>query len=197
MEKKFKAFIETNQLFTRDEQILVAVSGGVDSMVLCDLLKNCNYTFSVAHCNFQLRGADADEDENFVKDYCKTRLIPCFTKKFDTLAIAEAEKKSIQETARDLRYTWFSELMNEHKHLKYLVTAHHASDNVETILYRLAKGTGLNGLTGISVKDPKRRIVRPLLFAFKNPSDSSQKQQDANSLVKHTQGDRDGTHAIN
>ena len=168
MKKKLTAFIEENYLFSSDEQLLVAVSGGVDSMVLCDLLKSCDYTFSVAHCNFQLRGADSDADENFVKNYCKTQLIPCFTKKFDTLEMAEAAKKSIQETARDLRYAWFSELLNKHSHLKYLVTAHHASDNVETILYRLAKGTGLNGLTGISVKDFKRRIVRPLLFAFKN-----------------------------
>lgn len=168
MKKRLTAFIEKNYLFSPDEQLLVAVSGGVDSMVLCDLLKSCDYIFSVAHCNFQLRGADSDADENFVKDYCKTPLIPCFTKKFDTLEMAEAAKKSIQETARDLRYAWFSELLNEHSHLKYLVTAHHASDNVETILYRLAKGTGLNGLTGISVKDSKRRIVRPLLFAFKN-----------------------------
>ena len=166
MKKRFLSFIETQQLFTLDDELLVAVSGGVDSMVLCELLNSCDYKFSVAHCNFQLRDADSDADETFVKNYCESGLIPCFTKKFDTLAIAEATKKSIQETARDLRYAWFSELLDENEKLKYILTAHHASDNVETILYRLAKGTGLKGLTGISVKD-ERRIVRPLLFAFK------------------------------
>ncbi len=166
MKKKFLSFIESQQLFTPDDELLVAVSGGVDSMVLCELLKSGDYKFSVAHCNFQLRGADSEADETFVKNYCQTHWIPFYTKKFDTLAVAETTKKSIQETARDLRYSWFSELLDENEKLKYILTAHHASDNVETILYRLAKGTGLKGLTGISIKD-ERRIVRPLLFAFK------------------------------
>lgn len=164
----FKFFIEKNALFRREDRLLVAVSGGVDSMVLCDLLIKSGYCFSVVHCNFQLRGVDSDDDELFVTDFCVRHNISSFIRKFDTLDIVRAEKKSIQETARDLRYAYFAELLAENITLKYIITAHHASDNVETVLYRLAKGTGLKGLTGIAAKDEQRRIVRPLLFAFKN-----------------------------
>ena len=168
MHDSFKFFIEKHALFRLEDRLLVAVSGGVDSMVLCDLLIKSGYGFSVVHCNFQLRGVDSDDDELFVKDFCVRHNIPSFIRKFDTLDIVRAEKKSIQETARDLRYAYFAELLAENSALKYIITAHHASDNVETVLYRLAKGTGLKGLTGIAAKDERRRIVRPLLFAFKN-----------------------------
>ena len=167
-QNSFNFFIEKYALFRLEDPLLVAVSGGIDSMVLCDLLLKSGYVFSVAHCNFQLRGADSDNDELFIKDFCERHKISCFIRKFDTLAIVRAEKKSIQETARDLRYAYFAELLVENSNLKYIVTAHHASDNVETVLYRLAKGTGLKGLTGIAAKDEQRHIVRPLLFAFKN-----------------------------
>lgn len=162
--KNFPAFIEQQQLFTLQHRLLVACSGGVDSMVLCHLLQTNRFNFAIAHCNFQLRGAESDADETLVKDYGIANGIKVFVKHFDTKKFTGENKLSVQAAARQLRYAWFEELMQT-DHYDYLLTAHHADDNVETVLMNFFKGTGIRGLKGIL---PKRdNIVRPLLFASK------------------------------
>ena len=133
-------------------------------MVLCEILRFHEFQFSVAHCNFQLRGEESNADEAFVKDYCASHNIPFYVQRFDTLKFSEENKCSIQVAARELRYNWFQKLLEENK-IAYLLTAHHSGDNVETVLMNLFKGTGIHGLTGIAAKRDK--IIRPLLFASK------------------------------
>jgi len=159
---KFTAYIKKQKLFKPADKLLVAVSGGADSITLCHLLKEANYTFSVAHCNFSLRDEESDGDENFVKDYCKKNKIPFFNKAFNTLEYAQKKGISIQMAARELRYNWFNELIEKHN-FDYLLTAHHANDNIETFFINLLRGSGINGLKAIVPK--KDKIVRPLLFA--------------------------------
>ena len=148
----------------RSQKLLLAVSGGVDSVVLCDLCKASGYDFAIAHCNFQLRGADSERDEQFVATLAKQYNVPFFVKRFDTTVIAQEQKKAIEETARNLRYAWFAELLSNEKY-DLLLTAHHANDNIETVLMNFFRGTGVRGLRGILPKHNK--IVRPLLFAGK------------------------------
>ncbi|MGO3238449.1 MAG: tRNA lysidine(34) synthetase TilS [Psychroflexus halocasei] len=144
----------------KKSSFLIACSGGVDSMVLTDLCLKSHLDFALAHCNFQLREIEADKDEAFVKDYALQNGINFFNKTFDTHAFAEKEKLSIQEAARELRYTWFKELLKNTKY-DYLITAHHLNDSIETFMINLFRGTGLAGLTGIPNKNDK--ILRPLL----------------------------------
>ncbi len=139
---------------------LVAVSGGIDSMVLCDLLIQTHLKFAIAHCNFQLRGKDSDADEFFVKNYCSENQIPFYTKRFDVEKFKESGNFSTQMAARELRYTWFSEILLEHS-FDYLLTAHHLNDSLETFFINLLRGSGINGLTGIKTGNSK--ILRPLL----------------------------------
>lgn len=160
MEDLFELHIAQQQLFTDTDRLLVAVSGGLDSVVLCYLLKAKGYTFEMAHCNFGLRGAESDGDEALVLKIAKDLNINCFVQKFDTKKYANEHGVSTQEAARSLRYSWFEQLRLQ-RQLAYLLTAHHASDNTETIFLNLIRGTGLAGLHGI----PQRNmfIVRPLL----------------------------------
>jgi tRNA(Ile)-lysidine synthase len=160
MLKQFVAHIERKNLFMKDGHFLVAVSGGVDSMVLCDLLLKTNYKFSVAHCNFKLRGDDSDNDEKFVQDFCDRNKLNFYSRSFDTLGYSEKNKISIQMAARELRYSFFQELMSDYS-FTYLFTAHHLSDNAETFLINLVRGSGISGLKGISEKRDK--LIRPLL----------------------------------
>lgn len=168
MTAAFNAYIYRQRLFGKNSKLLVAVSGGKDSMVLCDLLKNTGYKISVAHCNFSLRGEEADMDETFVKEYCKKNKILCFHTNFKTNMYAKNKGISIQMAARELRYTWFNELMVEHG-FDYLLTAHHANDNIETFFINLLRGSGTNGLKAILPKQGK--LVRPLLFATREEID--------------------------
>lgn len=164
MKNRFEKYVVDNQLFAKNDKLLVAVSAGVDSVVLCQLLHLCNYRFSIVHCNFQLRGMDSEGDEVFVKALAESWNVPFYVKKFDTNQYALDKKISIQLAARELRYAWFEEL-RQMLNYKYILTAHHASDSIETVLYNFAKGTGLVGLTGIKPKNG--HIVRPLLWAKK------------------------------
>lgn len=168
MLKQFQQYIITENLFQPKDRLLIAVSGGVDSVVLCELCRQAGFDFAIAHCNFQLRGKEADEDENFVKRLAEKYNVQFFVKKFDTEKYATENKLSIQVAARDLRYEWFSGLINRstNKPINYLLTAHHADDNIETILMNFFKGSGINGIKGILPKLEK--IMRPLLFAKKN-----------------------------
>jgi tRNA(Ile)-lysidine synthase len=162
MLKAFKDFINNNDLFEGDDRIMLAVSGGLDSMVMAALFRETTHKIAVAHCNFQLRQAESDEDEEFVKQFCGHAGIPFFSKRFDTKNYAEELGISIQMAARELRYEWFNELLGQEKY-HWLATAHHLNDNIETVLFRWTQGAGLDQLRGIPAKNDK--IVRPLLFA--------------------------------
>lgn len=160
---RFIDFIKKENLFQPKDKLLLAVSGGVDSVVMCELCKQAGFDFVIAHCNFQLRGEESDKDENFVRELAGKYNVEIFVKKFMTEKYAEEKKMSIQVSARELRYGWFSSFIGEES--KYILTAHHANDNIETLLMNFFKGTGINGLQGILPK--QSYIIRPLLFAKK------------------------------
>ena len=171
LHRDFTAYIRSNHLFEKKDRLLIAVSGGGDSAVLCALCARSGFDFSIAHCNFQLRGAESDRDEAFVKMLADQYKVPVFIKKFDTLAAAKENKTATEETARNLRYDWFRELISQSaaggaRPFQYLLTAHHADDNAETVLMNFLRGTGIKGLRGILPK--QQHIVRPLLFAGGN-----------------------------
>ncbi|MET2986327.1 tRNA lysidine(34) synthetase TilS [Aureibaculum conchae] len=157
---QFSEHIATNFPELKDKSLLIAISGGLDSVVLTELLHKLEYNISLAHCNFQLRDIDSDQDEIFVNALANRLGVSVFTKKFDTKAYAKNEKLSIQVAARELRYDWFYTLIKEYS-LDYILTAHHADDNLETFLINLSRGTGLDGLTGIP--EQNENIIRPLL----------------------------------
>ena len=156
---KFQHHITTNFPQLKDKKLLLAVSGGIDSMVLLDLLNKLRFNICVVHCNFQLRGTESDGDEMLVKEICQDSYIPYFIEKFDTLEFAKENKLSIQLAARKLRYDWFQEIIS--LGYDYVLTAHHLDDNVETFLINFTRGTGLEGLTGIPAQNGN--IIRPLL----------------------------------
>ncbi|PKP15615.1 MAG: tRNA lysidine(34) synthetase TilS, partial [Bacteroidetes bacterium HGW-Bacteroidetes-23] len=158
---KFQNHISSHFPFLQKGKILIAVSSGLDSMVLLDLISKTKIEFAVAHCNFQLRNEESNEDEVFVKSYCKENSIQGFFQKFDTKQFAEDEKLSIQVAARKLRYEWFYELLAT-ENFDFVATAHHLDDQLETFLINFSRGTGLDGLCGIPSQNDK--IIRPLLI---------------------------------
>ena len=214
---KFKNYIKKQNLFDPKDILIIAVSGGVDSVVLCELCKQAGFKFIIAHCNFQLRGKESIRDETFARSLGEKYMVKVFTKTFLTEKYAKENKISIQVAARELRYAWFDELMEEirgvrhqvsgesskqaatshrqstisnqkteeglpagnsrlqksilqHRtsdiiHRTFLLTAHHANDNIETMLMNFFKGTGIAGLRGIEPR--KEKLIRPLLFAKK------------------------------
>ena len=201
--KEFIRNIEQQNLFQKNDYLLLAVSGGADSAALCELCFQAGFHFEIAHCNFQLRGEESERDEKFVLQLGEKYWTKVHVKKFGTAKYAEENKISIQVAARELRYQWFDELLKEiadaskekikkstndsplndsspaihhspfaiHEssliphHSQFLLTAHHANDNIETLLMNFFKGTGIKGLQGILPK--QKKIVRPLLFAKK------------------------------
>ena len=163
LEQGFLAFINEHRLFTKDQPLLVAVSGGVDSVVLAHLLHRCGFTFAIAHVNFGLRGVESDADAELVKNRAAAYGVPFHQIDFDTPAEAVSRGESIQLTARHLRYDWFQTLKREHGYAA-ITTAHHLNDVLETMLLNLTRGTGLAGLHGIPVKS-EQGLVRPLWFA--------------------------------
>jgi tRNA(Ile)-lysidine synthase len=165
MQDAFLKFIDQKKLCKSTDKILVAVSGGLDSMALLRLFHEVGFSVAVAHANFQLRGAESDGDEQFVAHYCKQRGIPFFGNRFDTNNYAKANGLSVQMAARELRYAWFSQLIQSHG-FDCVATAHHANDNTETMLLNLTKGAGIDGLTGIEPRNGN--IIRPLLFASRS-----------------------------
>ena len=162
LQEKFRSYVRERSLCTADERILLAVSGGVDSMVMLSLFVRCGYRVGVAHCNFQLRGREADEDDVLVEQQAARYGVPYFGARFDTLAEVAATGDSVEMAARRLRYGWFDKLCDEHGYDKIAI-AHHADDSVETFFINLIRGTGLRGLTGIHVVNG--RLIRPLLFS--------------------------------
>lgn len=172
-----KRFIENwnkRQLADKQQTVLLAVSGGSDSMAMSHLFLKAGLSFSIAHCNFQLRGEEADKDEQLVREWCFDNNIVFHHVRFDTKEKMEEWGKGVQETARILRYEWLENLRKEQGY-SHIATAHHANDNVETLLMNLFKGTGIAGLHGIPVVN--ERIIRPLLFA--------QKKDIANYIAEH------------
>ena len=153
-------YIKKNQLFNSGSLLIVATSGGKDSMAMVHYLKQEGYKIIVAHCNFQLRGAASDTDQKFIQNYCEVHQLPFETSCFETEQLAKERKLSIQEAARELRYTFLEDLRKKHK-ANVIVTAHHLNDNIETLIFNLAKGTGIKGMRGMLPK--KGHVVRPFL----------------------------------
>lgn len=161
MLQKLKTHIQDNLSFLIGKKLLLAVSGGIDSMVLVDLFSKMDFEIAVAHCNFQLRGAESDGDEEFVEIQSLKFKVQSFIKRFETEKFVEEKKLSIQQSARVLRYDWFEEIQTN-EGFDYLLTAHHLDDSLETFLINFTRGTGIEGLTGIPQINGK--IVRPLLI---------------------------------
>ncbi|TVR38868.1 MAG: tRNA lysidine(34) synthetase TilS [Cryomorphaceae bacterium] len=157
MYPQFLDFVEKHKLFSASSNLLVAASGGLDSMVLLHLLQKMNATFEVAHMNYGLRGNESDADEKLVRNWCEANNRVLHVKRTDP-----AELSSVQTDARKLRYAWFRELMERHS-LSLLATAHHANDNLETLFTNLLRGAGAHGWSGIPLNE--NQTVRPLLFA--------------------------------
>ncbi|HXB43480.1 MAG TPA: tRNA lysidine(34) synthetase TilS [Puia sp.] len=181
--QRFQEFIRKESLFQPNDRLFLAVSGGLDSVVLCELCFQSGFYFAIAHCNFQLRGEESERDEIFVRGLSQKYDKEFLVKKFDTQKYAVENNVSIQVAARELRYGWFHEIANSEWSMgnwkenlqsamlhasftfPYILTAHHLNDNIETLLMNFFKGTGIAGLHGIF---PKRgQIIRPLLFAKK------------------------------
>jgi tRNA(Ile)-lysidine synthase len=162
MLERFQAYIKANDLVRLSDKILLAVSGGVDSVCMAHLFHQAGYTFDIAHCNFKLRGSESDKDQDFVNRLSKKYSCRFYLKVFDTLAYSQTNNLSIQMAARELRYEWFKELATQNN-FSYVAVGHNRNDIVETMLINLIRGTGLKGLRGIMPK--REHIIRPLLFA--------------------------------
>ncbi len=162
MLSELQLYNKVYHLFEPDDKLVLAVSGGVDSMVLTDLMQKAGAHFVMAHCNFHLRGAESDGDEQFVREYAEKHNLQCFVNHFDTEKYAAEKGISIEMAARDLRYAWFEELRGKLGYDK-IVLAHHADDQMETFFINLLRGAGLHGLKGM--KPVNGVLIRPLLWA--------------------------------
>ncbi len=159
--QSFKAFISRHELFLPDQKILLAVSGGKDSVLMAHLFKQSGFSFGIAHCNFNLRAEESQRDEAFVRLLAATLEVPFHVTHFDTKAYAKSHRSSTQMAARELRYTWFEEVRITGGY-EAIALAHHQNDAIETMLINLTRGTGISGLHGIAAK--RGRLIRPLLF---------------------------------
>src|SRR3954466_3457846 len=162
MQKALSTYIQQEHLFNPKDKILLTISGGIDSVVMCDLFHAVGLSFAIAHCNFQLRGEESDGDEQFVKNLAIKYKVPFHHIRFDTKAYVKQNKLSTQVAARELRYNWFEEIRKEHSY-QFIATAHHQGDIIETFFINLIRGTGISGLRSIIPKQGK--IIRPLLFS--------------------------------
>ena len=160
--KAFEKYVERHELFSHEDKILLAVSGGVDSMVMLSIFVRLGYNIGVAHCNFHLRGEESDADTEMVFDECQRLGVVCHIEHFDTEAEMARSGDSMEMAARRLRYAWFNELCHTEGY-KVIAVAHHTNDSIETFFINLLRGTGLRGLTGINRQYGK--VVRPLLYA--------------------------------
>lgn len=152
-------------LWKSTDKLLVAVSGGVDSVVLLDIMNRLCDHIAVAHCNFSLRGAESDRDEEFTRQLAEKMDLPIYVKVFNTYEEAYNKGVSVEMAARELRYDWFNELLQQHE-FRYVATGHHADDQIETLFLNLIRGTGISGLRGML--PVSGNIIRPLLPFFRN-----------------------------
>ena len=162
MLEKFRSYNEEHGLLRYGQRVLLAVSGGVDSVVMAHLYAETDFECAIAHCNFQLRGEDSDADEAFVRSLAARLEMPVYVERFDVDREMEERGISLQMAARDLRYNWFLSLASE-QNFDAIATAHNLNDSVETFFLNLARGTGIRGLTGIPERN--EQIIRPILFA--------------------------------
>jgi tRNA(Ile)-lysidine synthase len=162
MYEHFIEFINQNNLLKNGDRVLLAISGGMDSMAMAELFRLSAFQYAIAHCNFQLRGKAADKDEAFVRSYASDLQLDYFSRKFDTAAYASQKKISVQMAARELRYLWLEEVREQNGY-QSVATAHHFNDSIETLFINILRGTGVDGLKGIPKKN--QHIIRPLLFA--------------------------------
>ena len=161
MVNRFIQYVKEHNLFENNQTILLAVSGGIDSMILCDLFLKSNFKFAIAHCNFHLRGEESNRDERFVREYAQKNNIKIHVKDFDTYSYMKEKGKSMQVSAREMRYSWFNELLKEEGY-SYIATGHHIDDSIETFFMNILRGTGIAGLHGILQK--VNLVIHPLLF---------------------------------
>ncbi|WP_343486164.1 tRNA lysidine(34) synthetase TilS [Allomuricauda sp. d1] len=189
MLERFKKHIENKLPFLSKGKILVACSGGLDSVVLAHLCYKLQLEFALAHCNFKLRGDESDGDQQFVEELGKRIDVQVFTRTFDTLGYINKKGGSVQMAARDLRYAWFQELQ-KNKNFDFLLTAHHADDSLETFLINLSRGAGIDGLSGIP--EQNGNIIRPLLpfsrkelLAFAKEQDLQWREDSSNAETKY------------
>ena len=160
MKNKILTYINKESLLKRGEKVIVTCSGGADSIFLLHILNKLGFECVVAHCNFHLRGEESDRDENFVREFCEKENLILLVEHFDTQKYAAKNKLSIEMAARELRYTWFEKVREEHN-AQAIAVAHHSDDSIETILLNMLRGTGLRGICGIRPRN--EFVVRPLL----------------------------------
>lgn len=196
----FQTYLKSEQLLQPHHRLLVAVSGGVDSVVLCHLCQRAGIPFDMAHANFQLRGDDSFRDEAFVLDLAQQWQVPFHRQRFSTQETAIQQQQSIELTAREQRYTWLYGIINDlnqqavdHREPQrcVLATAHHADDNVETMMMHFFRGTGIRGLRGILPK--QEQLIRPILFARKFDLLAYAEQEQLAFVVDHTNAENDFT----
>ena len=168
MNKRFINYINDHDLCGKSDLLLLAVSGGIDSVAMAALFHNNGFRFGIAHCNFGLRGIESDEDERFVTILAEKYGVPLHIKRFRTTDYSKQHGISIQMAARELRYSWFEELCIQHQYNR-IATAHHLDDQVETFFINLIRGTGISGLHGIRVK--QGNVIRPLMFTYRDEID--------------------------
>ena len=161
MLQKFIRFISENNLFKKNDTVLLAVSGGIDSVVMTELFEISGFRFAIAHCNFKLRGSDSDEDEVFVSTIAESKGKRFHVRQFNVKEYTKKEKISVQMAARKLRLQWFEELIKEFGYGCY-ATAHHNDDQIETFFINLLRGSGIAGLHGILPKHGN--LIHPMLF---------------------------------
>jgi tRNA(Ile)-lysidine synthase len=183
MFNRFTAFILNTRLFEPHEKVLLAVSGGIDSMVMMHLFEKSEFTYGVVHCNFQLRGDDSMRDELFVKEQVLQHGVPLYSTRFETKEYAALNGISIEMAARELRYEYFEQIRFRNNY-DYIATAHHQDDVLETFFLNLSRKTGIRGLSGIREKNG--RIIRPLLFASRRDIEGYARSNDVESREDRT-----------
>ncbi|TFH27109.1 MAG: tRNA lysidine(34) synthetase TilS [Bacteroidia bacterium] len=174
MLKGFENYLKEQKLCKAGDRILLAVSGGIDSVVMAHLFHSAGYDCAVAHCNFQLRGEDSEGDEAFVRELAGYLEMPVFVKRFDVDRVIQNKGISVQMAARELRYEWFSELLSEEA-MDLVATAHNKNDSVETFFLNLSRGSGIRGLKGIASR--REKIIRPMLFVTRQEIETYRQEQ--------------------